>query len=59
MSNDAFKEMEPDAPAPAYLREALVSELDVIRDTMQIVGLFTDSLASTVLMCLPESDESP
>ena len=28
MSNDVFKELEPDAEVPAYLKNALVSEID-------------------------------
>ncbi|WP_373513468.1 hypothetical protein [Persicitalea sp.] len=57
MSNDVFKEMESDAEVPAYLKNALVSEVDFIRDTMQIVELFTDSLFSTALMCVSDIEE--
>jgi len=51
MNNDVFKELEPDAEVPAYLKNALISEIDLIRDTIQIVELFTDSLLSTALLC--------
>ena len=54
MNNDVFKELEPDAEVPAYLKNALVSEIDLIRDTMQIVELFTDGLFSTALLCISD-----
>ncbi|GHB71372.1 hypothetical protein [Persicitalea jodogahamensis] len=58
MNNDIFKELEPNAEVPAYLKNALVSEIDLIRDTIQIVELFTESLFSTALLCVSDS-ESP
>ncbi len=54
MTNDIFKELEPDAEVPAYLKNALVSEIDIIRDTMHIVELFTDNLFNTALMCVSD-----
>lgn len=57
MNNDVFKELEPDAEVPAYLKNALVSEIDLIRDTMHIVELFTDSLFSTALLCISDIEE--
>ncbi len=57
MKNNVFEELEPDAEVPAYLKNALVSEIDLIRDTMQIVELFTDSLFSTALLCMSDLDE--
>ena len=51
MNNDVFKGLEPDAEVPEYLKNALISEIDLVRDTIQIVELFTDSLFSTALLC--------
>lgn len=58
MSNDVFKELEPDESVPDFLKEALVSEIDLIRDTIQLVTHFTDGFFSTALMCLSEFSES-
>lgn len=57
MNNDVFSELEPDIEVPAYLKNALISEIDLIRDTMQVVELFTDSLFSTALLCVSEIEK--
>ena len=38
--SDAFQEIDGQETAPENIKEMLVSEIDVIRDTMQIVQLF-------------------
>lgn len=58
MNNDAFKELEPNESVPEYLKGALVSEIDMIRDVIQFVNHFTDGFLSTALMCLSEYSES-
>ncbi len=57
MNENPFKDLESDAHVPAYLKTALVSEIDFIRDTMQIVELFTDGLIGTMIRCLPETPD--
>ncbi len=57
MNNDIFKSLEPDEPVPDYLKEALVSEIDFIRDAFRIVALYTDGLFSTALLCLSEASK--
>lgn len=59
MSDNPLKDLEPDAQVPAYLKRALVSEIDLIRDAMQIVELFTDGLLSTAIRCLPDNTDIP
>lgn len=49
MSDTAFEELESDTHVPAYLKEALVSEIDFIRDALQFVTHFTDGFISTAL----------
>jgi hypothetical protein len=54
MANEIFKELEPGDSVPPYLKEALVSEIDFIRDTLQIVTLYTEGFFSTAATCLSE-----
>lgn len=58
MNDSPLKDLETDAHVPAYLKKALVSEIDMIRDTMQIVELFTDGLLTTAIWCLPENTDT-
>lgn len=58
MSETAFKDLEPDDHVPAYLKEALVSEIDFIRDTLQFVTHFTDGFFSTALASITQISES-
>ncbi|GAA4468093.1 hypothetical protein GCM10023189_52800 [Nibrella saemangeumensis] len=39
-----FKQLEPDASCPAHLKTELVSEIDLIRNALQVVVLYTGSL---------------
>jgi hypothetical protein len=57
--NTIFKELESDAPVPPYLKRALVSEMDIIRDSMQIVTHFTDHFlsASTIFISMLDDEE--
>lgn len=56
--NDAFKELESDAHVPPYLKAALVSEIDLIRDTLQFVTHFTDGFFSTALASITQTSET-
>jgi hypothetical protein len=61
--NDVFKDLEPDDRVPEYLKKALVSEIDFIRDTMSVVTLFTSHFFDTTLMSIVnfdrEEDKTP
>ncbi len=60
MENAAFKELEPNDQAPSYLKEALVSEIDLIRDTLQFVIHFTDLFFKTALASItPLTEPEP
>lgn len=58
MKNAAFKELEPNDQVSPYLREALVSEIDFIRDTLQFVIHFTDIFFNTALASITPISES-
>lgn len=55
--NDAFKELETNDQVPSSIRDALVSEIDFIRDTLQFVTHFTDGFFSTALTSITQSSE--
>ncbi|CAG5008761.1 hypothetical protein DYBT9275_04352 [Dyadobacter sp. CECT 9275] len=58
--NSVFKELEPEEKLPEYLKAALVSEVDTIRNSMLVVTHFTEHFFSAVTACLsvPAPDES-
>jgi hypothetical protein len=47
-----FKELESDEQAPEYLKRALISEVDTIRDSMQLVTHFTEHFLSALTICI-------
>lgn len=58
MNDNPLKDLEPDSQVPAYLKKVLVSEIDLIRDAMQIVELFTNGLLATAIQCLPDNPDT-
>ncbi|TDB63693.1 hypothetical protein [Arundinibacter roseus] len=54
MDNSTFKNIEPQDQVPDYLKKALVSEIDMIRDTLEVVSLFTITFFDTALLCIPD-----
>lgn len=48
-SKSIFEKLQTDETVPEYLKEALISEIDTIRDTMDIVTLFTETLFASVI----------
>ncbi|WP_025762869.1 hypothetical protein [Dyadobacter tibetensis] len=54
--NDIFKEIAPDAKVPEYLKNALVSEVNAIRDAMQILNHFTENYLNTFVAVLSPDD---
>lgn len=55
--NEAFKELESTDHVPPYLKHALVSEINVVRDILQFVTHFTGGLFTTALTSLTEINE--
>ena len=58
--SSVFKELEPEEKLPEYLKTAIVSEVDTIRNSMLIVSHFTEHFINTVTACLsiPATDKS-
>lgn len=48
MEKSIFDLIQSDEQVPEHLKEALVSEIDMIRDTMEVISLFTETLFSTI-----------
>ncbi|HEV7382687.1 MAG TPA: hypothetical protein VGN64_22990 [Dyadobacter sp.] len=55
--NTVFKELEPNEEVPAYLKRALVAEVDTIRNSMEVVTLFTEFFLKTVTVAISEGTE--
>lgn len=58
LSNNVFKEIGPDEDAPENLRKALVSEIDLMRDSMSVISLFTSHFFDTALMAFASFDRN-
>lgn len=54
--NTIFKGLESTDEVPAYLKRALVSEVNTIRDTMHIVEHFTEHFLNTLVVSLSIED---
>ncbi|MCU0341989.1 MAG: hypothetical protein MUE30_19115 [Spirosomaceae bacterium] len=58
--NNPFDELEPEDKVPEGLKKALVSEIDTIRDTMELVtlyvGHFFNAAGAIVNQNSPKSD---
>ena len=39
-NTNPFKALEPDASCPAYLKQEVVSEIDMIRNSLQVVEVY-------------------
>ncbi len=44
-----FKAIEPDAVCPPHLKVELISEIDLIRNVLQVVELYSGDLIATLL----------
>lgn len=55
MIESPFKYLEPDAECPEHLKTELVSEIDMIRNALQVVKLYAGDLLSvlSVVASLP------
>lgn len=61
-ANNPFRELEPDAICPPMLKSEIFSEIDLIRNTLQIVELFgydVFSVFTTFLSGLEAGSPSP
>ncbi|MBO0933390.1 hypothetical protein [Fibrella aquatilis] len=54
-----FKLIEPDADCPPHLREQIVSEIDMIRNALKVVELYTGDLFGAFSAMLADSAETP
>lgn len=50
--NTVLKELEPTDAVPEYLKKALVSEVNSIRDTMTVVTHFTEHFLNAFAVTL-------
>lgn len=46
---NSFKAIEPDAVCPPHLKVEIVSEIDLIRDVLQVVELYSGDLFATLI----------
>ena len=54
--NTVFKELESTDEVPEYLKRALVSEVNTIRDTMHVIEHFTEHFLNTIFVSLSIED---
>ncbi|QKZ12070.1 hypothetical protein [Spirosoma sp. KUDC1026] len=63
MENNPFKEIEPEASCPPNLKNELVAEIDLIRNALQVVEIYTYDIfpAFTTFLSglVPERDNQP
>ncbi|PWJ60134.1 hypothetical protein CLV98_101310 [Dyadobacter jejuensis] len=57
--NDIFKEIAPDEKVPEYLKTALVSEVNTIRDAMHILNHFTENFLGSFVALISPDDQAP
>ena len=54
-----FKQLESDAVCPPHLKDELVSEIDIIRNTLSVVELYTGDFFEALSVMLPNVPEPP
>jgi len=54
--NSVLKDLEPTEEVPDYLKRALVSEVNTIRDTMSVVTHFTEHFLGALVVSLSVGD---
>ena len=52
-----FKQIEPDVTCPPYLKDQIISELDLIRNTLKVVELYSGDLFGTLSAVLTPPDD--
>jgi hypothetical protein len=57
--NSIFKELESESEVPAHLKAALISEMDIIRDSMHVATHFTEHLLSALAICISPLNNEP
>ena len=53
-----FKQLESDAVCPPYLKTELVSEIDLIRDTVTVIDLYVGNLLGIVSVLITPPHQS-
>ncbi|WP_040006496.1 hypothetical protein [Fibrisoma limi] len=60
-NTNPFKALEPDASCPPYLKQEVISEIDMIRNSLQVVEVYAYDIfaAFTVFVCelLPNENQ--
>ncbi len=57
--NDAFFNIDPDDKVPESLKKALVSEIDTIRNTMELITLYVGNFFNAAgVLATPELPKS-
>lgn len=63
MEKNPFKEMESDAQCPPHLKEEIFSEIDLIRNSLQVVEVYAYDIFSAFTTFLsglvPEETNNP
>jgi ABC-type sulfate/molybdate transport systems ATPase subunit len=54
LSNNVFKQLEPDEDVPENLRKELISEIDMMRDSMSVFSLFISHFFDVALMAFTD-----
>jgi hypothetical protein len=52
-----LKDLEAEGPVPEYLKKALVSEVDFIRDTMVVVNHSVSAFIDTAIMLVADLED--
>lgn len=58
MNNDLLNELESNDEAPASIKKALLAEVNLIRDAVQIGTVYTADFFSAFLTTLSQLDQS-
>ncbi|MEZ0540535.1 hypothetical protein [Fibrella arboris] len=57
--DNPFKFIEPEGECPPHLKEQLVSEIDLIRNALTVVELYSGDLFGSIsAMLFPDTDNS-
>lgn len=57
-SNEIFKELESEETVPEYLKSALISEVDTIRNSMQVVTHFTEHFLKAMTVTISSFEQN-
>lgn len=55
--NTVFKELEPNDQVPEYLKRAIVAEVDTIRNSMEVITLFTEHFLTAITVAVSDGSK--